>query len=175
VCECFLCFGFFCFCLVCVEKEKEIKKQKPSFSRAQISSSAQPGSRRPNRPSRPSCIRSPPLSHSLSPSHRQVGPPCRIHLQPPTRVLPPWPPAAVAPRRPSFSCAASSSTGAHSKCWRALIPCRLGLSPPAAQSPTTIHGGLRLLTVKICQPSHEFTFGVGISFIPYPLVLTPLV
>jgi hypothetical protein len=29
--------------------------------------------------------------------------------------------------------------------------------------------------VKIHQPSHEFTFGVGISFIPYPLVLTPVV
>jgi hypothetical protein len=33
----------------------------------------------------------------------------------------------------------------------------------------------RVLTVKIRQPSHEFTFGVGISFIPYPLVLTPVV
>jgi hypothetical protein len=32
-----------------------------------------------------------------------------------------------------------------------------------------------LLTVKIRQPSHEFTFGVGMSFIPYPLVLTPMV
>jgi hypothetical protein len=32
-----------------------------------------------------------------------------------------------------------------------------------------------LLTVKIHQPSHEFTFGVGMSFIPYPLVLTPVV
>jgi hypothetical protein len=31
----------------------------------------------------------------------------------------------------------------------------------------------RLLTVKICQPSHEFTFGVGMTFVPYPLVLTP--
>jgi hypothetical protein len=30
-----------------------------------------------------------------------------------------------------------------------------------------------LLTVKFCQPSHEITFGVGMSFIPYPLVLTP--
>jgi ribonuclease HI len=30
-------------------------------------------------------------------------------------------------------------------------------------------------TVKIRQPSHEFTFGVGMSFIPYPLVLTPVV
>jgi hypothetical protein len=32
----------------------------------------------------------------------------------------------------------------------------------------------RLLTVKFRQPSHEFTFGVGMNFIPYPLVLTPL-
>jgi hypothetical protein len=32
-----------------------------------------------------------------------------------------------------------------------------------------------VLTVKIRQPSLEFTFGVGISFIPYPLVLTPVV
>jgi hypothetical protein len=32
-----------------------------------------------------------------------------------------------------------------------------------------------LLTVKIHQPSHEFTFGVDMSFILYPLVLTPLV
>jgi hypothetical protein len=23
-----------------------------------------------------------------------------------------------------------------------------------------------MLTVKFCQPSHEFTFGVGITFIP---------
>jgi hypothetical protein len=30
-----------------------------------------------------------------------------------------------------------------------------------------------MLTVKIRQPSHEFSFGVGISFTPYPLVLTP--
>jgi hypothetical protein len=30
-----------------------------------------------------------------------------------------------------------------------------------------------MLTVKFHQPSHEFTFGVGMSFIPYPLVLTP--
>jgi hypothetical protein len=35
--------------------------------------------------------------------------------------------------------------------------------------------GEELLTVKIRQPSHEFTFGVGISFIPYLLVLTPVV
>jgi hypothetical protein len=37
-----------------------------------------------------------------------------------------------------------------------------------------IVGGI-MLTVKIRQPSHEFTTGVGISFIPYPLVLTPVV
>jgi hypothetical protein len=38
---------------------------------------------------------------------------------------------------------------------------------------TTVTVGV--LTVKIRQPSHEFTFGVGMSFIPYPLVLTPVV
>jgi hypothetical protein len=32
-----------------------------------------------------------------------------------------------------------------------------------------------MLTVNFRQPSHEFTFGVGINFISYPLVLTPLV
>jgi hypothetical protein len=32
-----------------------------------------------------------------------------------------------------------------------------------------------MLTVKIRQPGHEFTFSVGMSFIPYPLVLTPVV
>jgi hypothetical protein len=32
-----------------------------------------------------------------------------------------------------------------------------------------------LLTVKFRQSSHEFTFGVDMSFILYPLVLTPLV
>jgi phenylalanyl-tRNA synthetase alpha subunit len=36
-------------------------------------------------------------------------------------------------------------------------------------------GKMHVLTVKIRQPSHEFTFGVGMSFIPYPLVLTPVV
>jgi hypothetical protein len=40
---------------------------------------------------------------------------------------------------------------------------------PRPSPPATV------LTVKIRQPSHEFTFGVGISFIPYPLVLTPVV
>jgi hypothetical protein len=32
-----------------------------------------------------------------------------------------------------------------------------------------------VLTVKFRQPSHEFTFGVGMNFISYPLVLTPVV
>jgi hypothetical protein len=32
----------------------------------------------------------------------------------------------------------------------------------------------RLLTVKIRQPSHEFTFGVGMTFVSYSLVLTPV-
>jgi hypothetical protein len=32
-----------------------------------------------------------------------------------------------------------------------------------------------MLTVKFRQPSHEFSFGIGMAFISYPLVLTPLV
>jgi hypothetical protein len=32
-----------------------------------------------------------------------------------------------------------------------------------------------LFMVNFCQPSHEFTFGVGINLIPYSLVLTPLI
>jgi hypothetical protein len=32
-----------------------------------------------------------------------------------------------------------------------------------------------MLTVKFRQPSHEFTFGVGMIFVSYPLVLTPMV
>jgi hypothetical protein len=32
-----------------------------------------------------------------------------------------------------------------------------------------------LLTVKIRQTNHEFTFGVGMTFVSYPLVLTPVV
>jgi hypothetical protein len=30
-----------------------------------------------------------------------------------------------------------------------------------------------ILTVKFHQPSHEFTFDVGMTFISYPLVLPP--
>jgi hypothetical protein len=32
-----------------------------------------------------------------------------------------------------------------------------------------------VLTVKIRQPSHEFTFGVGMTFVSYSLVVTPVV
>jgi hypothetical protein len=32
-----------------------------------------------------------------------------------------------------------------------------------------------LLMMKFRQPSHEFTFGVGMTFVSYPLVLTPVV
>jgi hypothetical protein len=41
--------------------------------------------------------------------------------------------------------------------------------------PPVIKTLVSLLMVKFRQPSHEFTFGVGMTFIPYPLVLTPLV
>jgi hypothetical protein len=67
---------------------------------------------------------------------------------------------------------------------RRLLPRRGGggSSPEAVEvlpSPTrrpVAHSPARLLlTVKIRQPRHEFTFGVRISFIPYLLVLTPVV
>jgi hypothetical protein len=32
-----------------------------------------------------------------------------------------------------------------------------------------------MLTVKIRQPSHEFTFGFGMTSVSYPMVLTPVV
>jgi hypothetical protein len=51
---------------------------------------------------------------------------------------------------------------------RAKLEMQLVVAPMAASAAV-------VLMVKIRQPSHEFTFGVGISFIPYPLVLTPVV
>jgi hypothetical protein len=54
-------------------------------------------------------------------------------------------------------------------------------SPPARETRTSHHSPLRphrmaaLLKVKFRQPSHEFTFGVGMTFVSYPLVLTPMV
>jgi hypothetical protein len=56
-----------------------------------------------------------------------------------------------------------------------------GLSSPGTEEYSSSEedeveeAGGQVLTVKIRQPSHEFTFGVGMSFIPYPLVLTPVV
>jgi hypothetical protein len=38
-----------------------------------------------------------------------------------------------------------------------------------------VSAGGSMLTVKIRQPSHEFTFGVGMTFVSYSLVLTPVV
>jgi hypothetical protein len=51
------------------------------------------------------------------------------------------------------------------------------LALPNFKQPFTIEADAsdKVLTVKFRQPSHEFTFGVGMSFIPYPLVLTPVV
>jgi hypothetical protein len=43
------------------------------------------------------------------------------------------------------------------------------------RAPRTRRRSRTLLTVKFRQPSHEFTFGVGMTFVSYPLVLTPVV
>jgi hypothetical protein len=45
----------------------------------------------------------------------------------------------------------------------------------ALKDQPTADGSALLLTVKIRQPSHEFTFGVGMTFVSYSLVLTPVV
>jgi hypothetical protein len=50
----------------------------------------------------------------------------------------------------------------------------VGAAPVSAHDRRGQNDG-KLLTVKIRQPSHEFTFGVGMNFILYPLVLTPVV
>jgi hypothetical protein len=55
-----------------------------------------------------------------------------------------------------------------------LDPCLLQLLISQALN-SSLLASSQVLTVKIRQPSHEFTFGVGISFIPYPLVLSPVV
>jgi hypothetical protein len=57
----------------------------------------------------------------------------------------------------------------------------LSLSSLAMPPPQRLTGNLCgcgeavVLTVKIRQPSHEFTFGVGMTFVSYSLVLTPVV
>jgi hypothetical protein len=48
-------------------------------------------------------------------------------------------------------------------------------SAPAHQVESEAPAVEALLTVKIRQPSHEFTFGVGMTFVSYSLVLTPVV
>jgi hypothetical protein len=52
----------------------------------------------------------------------------------------------------------------------------LGVYGGGADEQFENHGGTggSLLTVTFHQPSHEFTFSVVMSFIPYPLVLPPL-
>jgi hypothetical protein len=57
--------------------------------------------------------------------------------------------------------------------WRASCQCFRPANLPRGDQ--ELEGMSKVLTVKIRQPSHEFTFGVGMSFIPYPLVLTPVV
>jgi hypothetical protein len=66
--------------------------------------------------------------------------------------------------------ARTCASGTPGTYWGALRSpaCRCGTSYDAF--PSAI-----LLMVKFRQPSHEFTFGVGMTFVSYPLVLTPVV
>jgi hypothetical protein len=81
-----------------------------------------------------------------------------------------------------FGCSDDSSTGSHDpacECFVVVIDDRAdGTNVAGAgdgEAPQNQGAGVPLLMVKICQPSHVFTFSVAISFIPYPLVLTPVV
>jgi hypothetical protein len=69
-------------------------------------------------------------------------------------------------------CRSSPSRGTTSDASAAQLPSSHGPAPRCCR-----HGDehATMLTVKFRQPSHEFTFSVCISFISYPLVLTPLV
>jgi hypothetical protein len=79
----------------------------------------------------------------------------------PVALPPPWNPCVATPEEElALTCTVGAKVGAR--------------RPESVCGPAAL-GRRPLLTVKIRQPSHEFTFGVGISFIPYPLVLTPVV
>jgi hypothetical protein len=72
------------------------------------------------------------------------------------------PPVLTAPPKSNSYC----STSLRLLTWSAL---------PSLSSGRKTATPTQLLTVIFRQPSHEFTFGVGMIFIPYPLVLTPVV
>jgi hypothetical protein len=54
---------------------------------------------------------------------------------------------------------------------RQLKPHKQNYPTRDLESAVVVH----VLTVKFRQPSHEFTFGVGMTFVSYPWVLTPVV
>jgi hypothetical protein len=59
-------------------------------------------------------------------------------------------------------------------CFFVVEPRAVGPHTPKEDN-AFLDADVRLLTVKFRQPSHEFTFCVDMSFVLYPLVLTPLV
>jgi hypothetical protein len=59
--------------------------------------------------------------------------------------------------------------------WPRSAATRLDLSELVNADQLAANEDGQLLTVKFRQPSHEFTFGVGMTFLSYPLVLTPMV
>jgi hypothetical protein len=85
--------------------------------------------------------------------------------EPPTGVLVIRDDGGVMSGRPVDGVEASSS--------RAVVPASDGAAACPEQERECADAPL--LMVKIRQPSHEFTFGVGITFVSYPLVLTPVV
>jgi hypothetical protein len=107
--------------------------------------------------------------------HPSPSPPLAVFFTPPARL----PPPTTSTPSPNFPCRRHSNLAQQSpnQKGRGAIGAALLLSflllanvaallLPPAQAP---------LTVKIRQPSHLFTFGVGMTFVSYPLVLTPVV
>jgi hypothetical protein len=82
----------------------------------------------------------------------------------PSLVL--WEPRTTRHHR-AHRCATSSLPSTQPSSWRTPNGQKGGSHPATIEA--------ALLTVKFRQPSHEFTFGVGMTFVPYPLVLTPVV
>jgi hypothetical protein len=77
------------------------------------------------------------------------------------------------PRAWPATCAAPVANGAPQAVHRPAN--QRHLAQPLATDGTHECSPAPLLTVKIRQPSHEFTFGVGMTFVSYSLVLTPVV
>jgi hypothetical protein len=147
VCECCLCFGFFCFCEVCVEKKKRKEKKETNLSNfsprgpAHLPPFPVFSSRPISLPSllffppRPTKFAGPPAPYtppSLSPLADRWGPPVgsSFNLQP--LLSPPWP--TTHRRLPGIPSSSPPSTDHGIECLVAHS-CRRAPFPSGAAAP----------------------------------------